>query len=187
MHRIFSWSRFAVLLAVVALLVAALAVFVFGLITTGVVVVESFGHGHFDAEGARALSAELIEMIDLFLLGTVLLITSIGLYQLFIDPDIPLPHWLSVANLEQLKFNLVAVIVVMLAVLFLGAAAGDWEVGGLGLLALGGGIALVILALTAAVYYFQKVHQEEIGHAIEAVHEKAKGPAEHTEEEHPEA
>jgi len=51
----------------------------------------------------------------------------------------------------------VAVIIVMLTVLFLGAAATDWE-RGLNLLAYGGGIALVILAISVAVWIFQRVH-----------------------------
>ncbi len=64
-------------------------------------------------------------MIDIFLLGTIMLMTSVGLYQLFIKPDMELPEWLVVTDLEQLKFNLLAVIVVMLAILFLGEAAGE--------------------------------------------------------------
>jgi uncharacterized membrane protein YqhA len=114
----------------------------------------------------------VIEVIDLFLLGTVLFMTSVGLYELFIDPEIKIPEWLSVGNVEQLKFNLVVVISVMLMVLFLGAAAGDWE-SGLDLLAYGGGIALVIVAASAALLLFQRVHQHETPHHPQAVHHEA--------------
>ena len=123
MGKVFGFSRYLVFIAVIGLLIAAAAVLIFGGIMSVTVVLETFRHAEFNAEGARLFSTELIELIDLFLLGTVLLITSIGLYQLFIEPAIHLPEWLSVANLEQLKFNLVAVIIVMLTVLFLGAAA----------------------------------------------------------------
>ena len=138
---------------------------------TVTVIVESFQHG-FNTEAARAFSSELIELIDLFLLGTVLFMTSVGLFELFVDPEISIPEWLSVANLDQLKFNLVAVIVVMLLVFFLGAAAAGGE-SGLDLLAYGGGIALVILAASVAVLIFQRVHQHEIGHEHLAAHHEA--------------
>lgn len=154
------------------MLLGGIAALAFGGIMSVTVIVETFRHAEFNAEGACLFSIELIELIDLFLLGTVMLITSVGLYELFIDPGIRLPAWLSVANLEQLKFNLVAVIIVMLVVLFLGAAATDWE-RGLNLLAYGGGIALVILAISVAVLIFQRVHQHEVGHEHLAAHHEA--------------
>lgn len=166
MRTVFSLSRYIILIAVIALLVCSLAVFVFGGLTTVTIIADSFGHGEFTAEAARLLSAEMIELIDLFLLGTVLLITAVGLYELFVDPGIRLPVWLSVANLDQLKMNLVAVIIVMLAVLFLGEAGVEWREGQT-ILEYGAAIALVIGASALAVYVFQRVH-----HAMHA-HEPA--------------
>jgi uncharacterized membrane protein YqhA len=156
MRTVFTGARYIVLIAVIGLLLCALAVFVFGGIVTVTTIVEAFASGEFNAEGARFFSVELIELIDLFLLGTVLFITSLGLYELFVDPSIgpQLPAWLSVRNLDQLKFNLVAVLVVMLLILFLGSAAAveSFDDGqGMEMLALGGGIALVIAAAGAAV------------------------------------
>jgi uncharacterized membrane protein YqhA len=171
MVKLLGNSRYVVLIAVIGLLLGSIAVYVFGGIMTVTVIVEAFQE-EFNAEGARAFSSELIELIDLFLLGTVMFMTSVGLFELFVDPEIPIPEWLSVANLDQLKFNLVAVIIVMLAVLFLGAAAADWE-RGLDLLAYGGGIALVILAASVAVLIFQRVHLHEIGHEHAAAHHEA--------------
>ena len=159
MSKLLGNSRFFVFIAVIGLLLASIAVYVFGGIMTINVIGEAF-QNEFNAEGARAFSSELVEVIDLFLRGTVLFMTSVGLYELFVDPKISLPRWLSVANLDQLKFNLVAVIVVMLIVLFLGVAATDFE-NGLNLLYYGGGIALVILAGSLAVLIFQRVHQQE--------------------------
>lgn len=168
MRSIFSLSRNLVYIAVIGLLFAALAVFVFAGISTVSVVIESFGHGEFNAEGSRVLSVDLIEMVDLFLLGTVLLITALGLYELFIDPGIGeiMPEWLSVNNLEQLKFNLLAVILVMLAILFLGAVAGEW-VEGTTILDYGAAIALVIAALSLAVFVFGRTSRrmEEVKRA----------------------
>jgi uncharacterized membrane protein YqhA len=171
MGRLLGFSRYVVLIAVIGLLLASIAVYVFGGITTVIVIVESFQEG-FNTEGARAFSSELIELIDLFLLGTVLFMTSVGLYELFVDPEIKIPEWLSVGNVEELKFNLVVVISVMLMVLFLGAAAGDWE-SGLDLLAYGGGIALVIVAGSVALLLLQRVHQRATEHRPEPFDHKA--------------
>ena len=164
MGKLLGNSRYVIFIAVVSLLLASIAVYVYSGILTVNVVITAFQNG-FNTEGARTFSSEIIEVIDLFLLGTVLFMTSVGLYELFVDPKISIPEWLSVANLDQLKFNLVAVIVVMLMVLFLGAAAAatNFE-NGLDLLYFGGGIALVILAGSVAVLIFQRVHQHEIRH-----------------------
>jgi uncharacterized membrane protein YqhA len=102
MNTVLRLSRYLILIAVVGLLLAAAAVVVFGGITTVRVIVESFHEGEYNARGARLLSIEFIEMIDLFLLGTILMITSVGLYQLFIEPNMELPEWLVVTDLEQL-------------------------------------------------------------------------------------
>lgn len=175
MGKLLASSRYVVFIGVVGLLLASIAVFVYSGILSVNVIVEAFQHG-FNAEQARAFSSELIEVIDLFLLGTVLFMTSVGLYELFVDPQIPIPSWLSVANLDQLKFNLVAVIIVMLMVLFLGGAAAATEfANGLELLYYGGSIALVILAGSVAVLIFQRVHQHEEGHEHMPAHHQAEG------------
>jgi uncharacterized membrane protein YqhA len=48
-------------------------------------------------EGENVI-VELVETVHLFLVGTVLFLTSFGLYQLFIQP-LPLPGWLKVNNI----------------------------------------------------------------------------------------
>lgn len=171
MRRVFSASHYFILIAVVGLLLGSLAVFVFGGITTVAMIGEAFGRAEFNAEGTRFFSTELIELVDLFLLGTAVLITSIGLYELFIDPAIPLPNWLSVKSLDQLKMNLVAVIIVMLAVLFLGEAGAEWREGQT-ILEFGAAIALVIASASGAVFIFQRVHRA--AHA--ATHVEAHAP-----------
>jgi uncharacterized membrane protein YqhA len=179
MRTVFSNAKFIVLIAVVGLLISSLAVFVFGGIVTVTTIVEAFASGEFNADGARVFSVELIELIDLFLLGTVLFITSVGLYELFVDPSIGplLPLWLSVRSLDQLKFNLVAVLIVMLLIIFLGSAAAihSFDEGqGVQILALGGGIALVIAAAGAAVVMLGSV----------ASRKEAKAEAEYEAREH---
>jgi uncharacterized membrane protein YqhA len=158
MGKVFRSSRYLVLIPVIGLLLSSIAAFLFGGLMVISVITETFRHATFNAESARLFSTELIELIDLFLLGTVLLITSVGLYQLFVDPDIVLPVWLSVTNLEQLKFNLLAVIGVMLAILFLGAAASELPEG-TGILAYGAAIAAVLAAMAAVVWVFARTHR----------------------------
>lgn len=166
MQRVFGSFRYLVFIAVLGLLLASIATFVFGGFMVISVVVETFRHAEFNAEAARLFSTELIELIDLYLLGTVLLITSAGLYQLFVDPHIELPEWLSVTNLEQLKFNLLAVVVVMLAILFLGAAASELPEGA-GILAYGVSIAAVLAGVAAVVWVFARVHRSMEEHKHE--------------------
>ena len=87
----------------------------------------------------------MIEVTDIILLGTVLYIVALGLYQLFIDQTLVLPRWLKVDDLADLKRDLIGVVVVLLGVSFLGEVV-NWE-GQDDILPLGAGIALVIAAL----------------------------------------
>ena len=66
-----------------------------------------------DVDHAKHLAVVFIELTDAFLLGTVLYIIALGLYQLFIDSSLPLPGWLRVNTIDQLKSKLVGVIVVL--------------------------------------------------------------------------
>jgi len=95
--------------------------------------------------GAKRLSVAFTERTDLFLLGTVLSIIGIGLYDLFGDPGPPIPAGLHIDTLDDLKGRLIQVIVVLLAVTFLGRVVG-WT-GDEYTLELGAAVALVIGAL----------------------------------------
>ena len=83
-------------------------------------------------------------MIDIFLLGVVLYITAAGLYKLFIG-SITLPEWLEVDSLDALKQQLIRVVIVLLAVTFLGHLVRLHS--GLDVLYSGVAVALVIAAL----------------------------------------
>jgi uncharacterized membrane protein YqhA len=88
-----------------------------------------------------------VAIIDIFLIGTVLYVISAGLYQLFVQPDVPLPGWLKIESLDDLKDNLTEVIVVALLVAFLGQAI-EWT-GSETIIAFGIAVAAVILAVAA--------------------------------------
>ncbi|HWS22654.1 MAG TPA: YqhA family protein, partial [Methanoregula sp.] len=56
-------------------------------------IISFFIHeGMLSEEAGTFLSVNVTEMIDLYLVGLVLIIMSLGLYQLFIDPDVDLPE-----------------------------------------------------------------------------------------------
>jgi uncharacterized membrane protein YqhA len=139
-------SRFLVLAAVVGALAAALALFAYGMAETVVVVIDTIAKAEVSSKGAKTLALAFIEIVDLFLLGTVLLMIALGLYELFINSDLDLPQWLQIRTFDDLKLKLVGVVIVVLAVLFLGQVVA-WD-GERDLLRFGAGIALVIGALT---------------------------------------
>lgn len=137
-------SRYLILLAVVGSFLAATSLLVYGLVEI-VQLVVGMARGSAPVK-AKVLMVTCIETIDLFLLGTVVLIIALGLYELFIDPDLKLPEWLEIRHLDDLKSKLTSVVIVVLAVLFLGQTA-SWD-GERNLLPYGAAIALVIAALT---------------------------------------
>lgn len=145
-RRVLGASRYLVLFAVLGSLVAAVVLFVYGAAETVAVVIDLLAKAEVSSKGAKALALSFIEIVDLFLLGTVLLIIALGLYELFVDPAIQTPEWLHIRTLDDLKNKLVGVVIVVLAVLFLGQVVA-WN-GERDLLRFGAAVALVIAALT---------------------------------------
>jgi uncharacterized membrane protein YqhA len=146
LERILAGSRYLVIIAVVGAYLAAIVVLAYGGLTVGGIIIAEFVHPSFTPDGAKHIAVECIEMIDLFLLGTILYIISLGLYSLFINDHLPLPSWLNIHSLESLKENLVGVIIVLLAVTFLGYVV-TWD-GSTSIWALGIAVGLVLLALS---------------------------------------
>jgi uncharacterized membrane protein YqhA len=90
--------------------------------------------------------------IDLFLIGATLLISAIGFYELFIGDirvggEARMPAWLEMHDLNDLKGRVLAMIVMVLAVTFVELVVDVND--GLQVLEYGGGVALVIVAVTA--------------------------------------
>jgi uncharacterized membrane protein YqhA len=138
-------SRFLVLAAVLGALAGAAALFTYGLVDTAVVIVRTITKGEVSTVGAKQLMLYFIEVFDLFLLGTVMLIMALSLYELFFDSDLKLPARLEIHTFEDLKSNLVTVVIVVMAVTFLGQIVswnGEAELFSFGLV-----VALVIAAL----------------------------------------
>lgn len=145
-QRFLSSSRFLILLAVIGTFIAATTLLVYGLVEAVVLVNEAITKGDVSSKGAKALALAFIELVDLLLLGTVFYIIALGLYELFIDDRVPVPRWLQIHDLDDLKNKLIGVVIVVLGVLFLGQVI-TWN-GERDLLGFGAAIALVIGALT---------------------------------------
>jgi uncharacterized membrane protein YqhA len=146
-RRALSGSRYVIVLAVIGTLLSSLTLLVYGALTAVDIVIDTIRHHSVSPEGSKDLSIEFIELVDLFLLGTVLYIISIGLYELFIDDTLETPDWLHIDDLDDLKDKLIAVIVVLLGVTFLGSAV-SWK-GGRDILYYGLAIAAVLVPLGA--------------------------------------
>ena len=163
MEKIFEtllWnSRLVVLVAVVFSLLTALSMFYLATVDAWYLL------SHLGDYAAPALDAvaraelrgvmitHVVEVIDGYLLATVLLIFSLGLYELFIskidqaeDAEIS-SKVLVIHSLDDLKARLSKVVLMILIVKFFEHAISMKFVGPLDLLIFAGGIALIGLAL----------------------------------------
>ena len=145
MQRLLSSSRYLVVIPSLGSFIAATALLIYGAIEIVQLISEAFAHG-VSGEAAKILELAFIETIDLFLLGTVFYIIALGLYELFIDDQLPMPAWLVIHDLDDLKNKLTGVVILVMGVLFLGQVV-TWD-GQRDLLPYGAAIALVIAALT---------------------------------------
>jgi uncharacterized membrane protein YqhA len=113
---------------VIALLIGSLAAFYLGAMSIyeAFLQVSSAQSSHSAVETNKVI-VYLISSIDEFLLGIIMIIISLGIYELFIskldvieneDEDLPYPKWLTFHSLEELKAVLTKVIVIILMVYF---------------------------------------------------------------------
>jgi uncharacterized membrane protein YqhA len=148
LRNIFAASRFVIGLAVIGSFVGSAILLVIATVTLFNIAwneIVNFDPENLSGHHIDRLAVDLIEITDIILLGTVLYIVALGLYQLFIDHNLALPRWLKVNDLTDLKRDLIGVVVVLLGVSFLGEVV-NWE-GQSNVLPLGAAIALVIAAL----------------------------------------
>jgi uncharacterized membrane protein YqhA len=147
MRQILGLTRYAVIVPAIASIIGALLLMAQGSIEMVVVVYESItSHAYLKDTVVDVLTA-----VDAILLGTVLLVIGYGLYELFVDPDLTVPDWLQVRDLDDLKSKLIGVVVAIVAVVFVGVfvdanRADEVVAYGLGAGALVAGLALFALA-----------------------------------------
>jgi uncharacterized membrane protein YqhA len=156
--RLLGSTRLFIAVAVLGLIVSSVAVLIYGTLLVFRTIWDVIANYGLDHDGAKAMSVQFVELTDLFLVGTVLYIVGLGLYELFIDPEIPLPRWLHVDSLDDLKSKLIGVIIVLLGVNFLVAVV-DWD-GTREILHFGAAIAVVIGALALSSWLTAKAEKK---------------------------
>ncbi|MEY4899073.1 MAG: hypothetical protein RL294_884 [Actinomycetota bacterium] len=147
MRQILGLTRYAVIVPAIAAIIGALLLMVQGSIEMVVVVYESVTTDTY----LKDTIVDVLTAVDAILLGTVLLVIGYGLYELFIDPELPVPAWLRVRDLDDLKSKLIGVVVAIIAVVFVGVfvdsnRADEVLAYGLGAGALVAGLAVFALA-----------------------------------------
>ena len=158
-------SRYMVILAVIASLITAILLFVFAFVNVGYLLVNTMSYlgDFFTGDVTKEIKAafhadmvgQIIGAIDDFLLGTVLLIFSLGLYELFIskiDQAEESNQILLIKNLDDLKNRLGKVILMILIVTFFKNVIHVSYTDPLNILYLAAGILMIALSL----YYSHK-------------------------------
>ena len=152
-------SRFIVLAAVIASLIASFATFYMATVDAYYMVVHlvDYASPALDVASRKELHnstiTHVVEIVDGYLLATVLLIFAFGLYELFISKidkaaeSASSSNVLLINNLDDLKARLAKVILMILIVNFFENAISMQFESPLDLLYLGGGIALIGLAM----------------------------------------
>ena len=153
--RMVASSRFFVLVATLSLFLAFMAVMVSTIIVTVMTILDT---AHRGGLSQNEMIGKLIKQADYALLATVLYVLALGLYSLFVDDRMPMPHWLRIHDLGHLKELLAGVVVVAIAVIFLGQAL-TWD-GTSDLLAPGLASAAVIAAL--ALFLWQAARERHM-------------------------
>jgi uncharacterized membrane protein YqhA len=139
-------SRYLFFLAVGSTLLAAALVMGYGTAQMVAFGVELVRHGTISTHWGAELRLTVIEVVDLFLIGTVLFVIAVGLYQLVATTTMPLPRWLLVQDVGDLERKLIGLVITVLSVVFLGQIV-TWD-GQRELLGFGVAIGAVIAGLT---------------------------------------
>jgi uncharacterized membrane protein YqhA len=147
--KLLTSSRYVIIIAVAGSFLASLASLAYAGVKSVRVVIDLLQQGD---QATKSVAVSFIELIDLFLIGTVFYIIALGLYELFIDDALVLPAWLVIHTLDDLEAKLMSGVVVIMVVYFLGLLVESK--GQVDLIQPGLSIALVIGALTL----FQFLH-----------------------------
>jgi uncharacterized membrane protein YqhA len=158
-RRVLASSRYFIVAAVLGSFLSSVVLILAGVVAVVGSAAKAIRHPRTDVAEAKKLAVDFIQMTDVFLLGTVLYIVALGLYELFVDPDLPMPGWLRIRDLDELKERLIGVIIVLLGVTFLGSAV-TWD-GTEDILEYGAAIALVIVALALQLWISSRTHHRE--------------------------
>ncbi|SIT43885.1 conserved membrane hypothetical protein [Paraburkholderia ribeironis] len=145
LRRILASSRYIMIVPVIATFLGSLALILYETVVLFLTALSVVEDRSLSPKSVKIFAVGIVEAVDVFLIAIAVYIISIGLYSLFVDDKLPLPKWLEIDNLEDLKGNLISVVIAVLAVLFLREAVA-WD-GERNIAAFGGALALVVAAL----------------------------------------
>lgn len=159
--QIIGHSRYIVLLAVVAVMLVALSLFLFGAVEAIAGIWRAWGDLLSGDLGATRLTVEFLEVVSVMLKAVVFYIIGVGLYSLFVAP-LNITISLGVQTLNDLESKVVSVIVVILGVTFLEHFI-RWE-DPMTTLLFGAALALVTLPLVLFQRFAHKAKEEQKAH-----------------------
>jgi uncharacterized membrane protein YqhA len=123
LRKLLESSRFLLVLPVIGSLLLMLSVVIMGL---GMILVqerELLQKGELSAKAAKQLTLTVIQTIDMFLVGAISYIIAVGIYKLFISQEeAQLLKRINIDKLADLENKIIGVVVVALAIGFLGRA-----------------------------------------------------------------
>lgn len=134
-------------LAVIGTGIIAVVLFIYGFLLSIAGVIHIGQSFSLEMTVVKEYLATSIEIIDIFLVATVFYLISLGLYELFIAKA-PLPGWVEIRNLDDLKTKLLGLTVIALVVIFLGAAL-TLSISTTNIMEFGIAIALMVAAVSA--------------------------------------
>lgn len=117
MKRIVSSARFLALFGVFGLGLIASAAFLWGAAET-VALIWSLATTLPSESADKAAMVGLLRGLDIFLIASVLTISAVSLYELFIG-ELDVPEGLVVRDLDALKAKVIGIVVVVMGVTFL--------------------------------------------------------------------
>ncbi len=153
LRKLLEFSRFLLVLPIIGSLLLTVSVVITGL---GVILVQEWElvwKREFSTTDAKQLTINVIQTIDMFLVGAISYIVAVGFYKLFISQEEgQILKRIKIETLEDLEKKIIGVVVVALAVSFLGMALEAIDT--TTLLYVGVGNALVIGALCLSIKFF---------------------------------
>ena len=173
--------RYVVLLAVVAVLLVALSLFMLGTIEAARGVWDAWqAELHGGAESAQ-LGVEFLSLVSLLLKAVIFYLIGVGFYSLFIAP-LNLTVSLGIETLEDLEAKIVSALVVIMAVRFLEKFI-QWK-DPLETLQFGGAMAFVIATLVLFQWVGHRVKEDKKRHHPDTQARAQRQMVQHHDESH---
>jgi uncharacterized membrane protein YqhA len=116
LKKLFGLTRNAVIIPSLASILGALLLMAQGSVEMVFVIIDAISN----ESTLKESIVYVLTAVDAILLGTVLLVIGYGLFELFIDDELPVPLWLRVYDLDDLKSKLIGVVVAIIAVVYVG-------------------------------------------------------------------